>query len=288
MTNNQFFNQPVIEIIKARTSVRGYQRLSIPNEVKAKLVSFMNTQSKGIFHHKTSLRLVDNLDLSEKTGGKIGTYGVIRGATTYIAAITEPGDQNLIDLGYCLEKLILYATSIGLGTCWLGGTFNRGGIIKGLELEQDQILPAITPIGYPEAKKTILDRMMRRAAGSDNRKPWKELFFNRNHEPLGEKEAGKYAIPLEMVRIAPSASNKQPWRIVKDDKGLHLYLKGTLGYNKTLGFNIQQIDMGIAMCHLEMTLVELGIEGSWQYDSLYSHSEKMGDTTYIVSWIEAN
>lgn len=33
--------------------------------------------------------------------------------------------------------------------------------------------------------------------------------------PLEKEEAGNYEAALEMVRIAPSASNKQPWRILK-------------------------------------------------------------------------
>jgi len=60
-----------------------------------------------------------------------------------------------------------------------------------------------------------------------------------------------------MVRIAPSASNKQPWRIVKIEGAWHFFLERTKGYGDGIIFkllklaDIQRLDMGIAMCHFE-------------------------------------
>ncbi len=41
-------------------------------------------------------------------------------------------------------------------------------------------------------------------------------------QPLSREEAREYAEVLEMVRIGPSASKKQPWRNVTDGADLHL------------------------------------------------------------------
>jgi nitroreductase len=68
---------------------------------------------------------------------------------------------------------------------------------------------------------------------------------------------------VEAVRLAPSASNKQPWRILTVDGQLHLYLEKSLGYSKGLGFDIQLVDAGIAMCHVEVAERELGRLGRW-------------------------
>lgn len=85
--------------------------------------------------------------------------------------------------------------------------------------------------------------------------------------------AGEYAEPLEMVRWAPYASNKQPWRIVRIDDAWHFYLQRTQGYGKgTMLFNIlrladlQRVDMGIAMCHFELAAREPGLNGCWVLD----------------------
>jgi hypothetical protein len=121
--------------------------------------------------------------------------------------------------------------------------------------------------------------------------PWSELFFERSFDrPLERQAAGEFALPLKMVRIGPSASNKQPWRIVKIGEAWHFYLRRTPGYPSPV-FNLllnladlQRVDMGIAMCHFDLTAKHLGLEGDWGVNDpgialLNEHTE------YIVSWL---
>ena len=56
-----------------------------------------------------------------------------------------------------------------------------------------------------------------------------------------------------MVRLAPSAVNKQPWRVVADSKGFHFYLQRSKGFNREGRPDMQQVDMGIALCHFMST-----------------------------------
>lgn len=51
--------------------------------------------------------------------------------------------------------------------------------------------------------------------------------------------------PLEMMRKAPSATNKQPWRAVVEDGCVHFFEQKTCGYAKD-GVDIQKADLGIA------------------------------------------
>ena len=53
---------------------------------------------------------------------KLGTYGFIKGAYSFIASSTVREEFALESLGYQMEKIVLKATELGLGTCWLGGT----------------------------------------------------------------------------------------------------------------------------------------------------------------------
>ena len=63
-------------------------------------------------------------------------------------------------------------------------------------------------------------------AGSDGRLAWERLFFDQAFgTPLTREAAGEYATPLEMVRLGPSASNKQPWRIVREGGAWHFYVQ---------------------------------------------------------------
>lgn len=66
----------------------------------------------------------------------------------------------LIALGYSLEKVILYCTSLGLGTVWLGGTFNKGNFAKAVNLKENEILPIVSPVGYEGGKKSLFAKVV--------------------------------------------------------------------------------------------------------------------------------
>ena len=282
INNLQHFDRPVTEIIRKRRSVRTYKPEAISGQVKEKLTAYA-AQIQGPFAVPLRLVLIDNDSLTKDSGGKIGTYGVIRGASSYIAAAVENKDRGMEELGYCLEKLVLYAESLGLGTCWLGGTFKRSQFAELIGLKAEELLPIVTPIGHPAEKKAVVESLMRKVAGSDHRKPWEELFFHEGFDKaLSKNEAGIIADALEMVRLAPSASNKQPWRILKQGNSYHFYLQHAKGYGSAMGFDMQKIDMGIAMCHFEMTLAEAGVRGDWVAETQVPQAK--ADTEYIISW----
>ncbi|SCY43485.1 nitroreductase family protein [Alkaliphilus peptidifermentans] len=284
MNNNQIFDKSIMEIIKERRSVRTYEAKKLPQKVVESLISY-GKEVEGPFDVKVRFELIDDLEAIEKSGNKVGTYGVISGANAYLAAAAEDKEYNLEQVGYTLEKLILYATSLELGTCWLGGTFKRNGFEDIIGLKENEILPVVTPVGYPSSRKRILDSFMRLAAGSNNRKEWSDLFFEKSfNSPLRKEAAGQYYLALEMIRLAPSASNKQPWRILINEDGCHFYLDSTKGYSKALGFNIQRIDMGIAMCHFELTMKEFGEKGRWGF--IQQNDKLASNITYIISWIK--
>lgn len=281
----QYFNTSIAELIKKRHSVRTYKPEVLDKELKTKLREYA-AGIKGPFDSKVRLELVDSAELADKSAGKIGTYGVIKGAKTYIAGITDKSSRSMEQLGYCMQQMMLYAESLGLGSCWLGGTFKRSQFADMVGLKEDELIPAVTPIGYPSEKKAVVESVMRKLAGSDNRKSWNELYFNESLDvALKPEEAGDYLIALEMLRLAPSASNKQPWRVLKQGKEYHLILKHTKGYGNALGFNIQKVDMGIAMCHFEMTAREAELKGHWMVKTQSPLLEHAEDVEYIVSWI---
>jgi hypothetical protein len=92
-----------------------------------------------------------------------------------------------------------------------------------------------------------------------------------------------------MVRIGPSASNRQPWRIIKNGGRWHLYFARTPGYRESTLVrlvtvaDLQRMDMGIAMCHFELTARELGLEGEWVIDDPgIQRQDEL--TEYLVSW----
>ena len=61
----------------------------------------------------------------------------------------EPGSGDLEDYGYCLERAVLAATDLGLGTCWLGGTFNKSSFARKIDIAEGEVMPAVIAMGYP-------------------------------------------------------------------------------------------------------------------------------------------
>ncbi len=274
----------IIETIRMRVSCRTYSNMAVEPDKIAKLTEYLKFNTDAPFGSKIRFKLLsfDNMDMSELKG--LGTYGVIKGAGQFIVGAVVDQPKAMEDYGYGMEKNILTATSLGLGTCWLGGTFNRTGFGKKMNLAEGELLPAVTPVGYSGDKRSIVERVLRFSAGSDKRKPWEELFYEGSIEPpLVKDRAGNDTTPLECVRLCPSASNKQPWRIIKDHDNYHFYIKRTPGYDRAFGpIRIQNIDMGIAMCHFELSSREMGLDGLWK---VKDPQIKNRDMEYLVSWI---
>jgi nitroreductase len=281
--------QSIIEVIQTRYSCRTYQEIPIALPVQQQLADFVGTHAVGPMGTRVRLSLVAATEEDRKALKGLSTYGFIKGATGFILGAIPAGEMNQEDFGYVMEHAILYATSLGLGTCWLGGTFAKSRFAAKLELQRDELLPAVTATGYPAAKRRALESLIRQQANADRRLPWKRLFFDSAFGvPLDRDAAGAFTTVLEMVQIGPSASNKQPWRIVKDGELWHLYLQRTPGYAKRNQAlldiaDMQRIDMGIAMCHFALTAEELGLRGRWvAQEPAIEKPDTL--TEYIASW----
>jgi len=285
-------NEPIAEVIKRRFSCRAYQERSISEEHQRLIGEFLDSNHIGPFGTRSRFALVAAAGSDRLSLKGLGTYGFIKNAPGFIVGAIEEGEKNLEDYGYLLEHAILHATDIGLGTCWLGGSFTKSSFAEKIRAGTTELVPAVTAIGYI-GDGTIVSGLIRKRAGALQRLPWERLFFDRKFgQAIPAAEAGVYAVPLEMVRWAPSASNRQPWRIVRCGNAWHFFLqrirgygKGSLLYNVLRLADLQRVDMGIAMCHFELTARELGINGAWVLDD--PGNEKPQGAEYTVSWIDS-
>lgn len=274
----------VVDIIKQRTSIRTYIPKPIDPKKKEELINLLKSEIDSPFETKIRFELLEMDSKNNVNGKKMGTYGMIKGANTYIIGITNKSNKNIEHYGYIFEKMILLITSLGLGTCWLGGTFNRSNVGDMITLLENEFIPAITPVGNSHKKRRKFESLLRTSIGANNRKSWNQLFFYKDFDnELSIKEAGVYKTPLEMLRLAPSASNKQPWRILKDDAYYHFYLSRNAGYGKILPYDIQCLDIGIAMCHFDLTSKEQGLSGKWILENP-GYKTPNDETLYVISW----
>ena len=285
------FDCPVAEIIAQRYSCRAYDKTPIAPEQAAQLTAFAEAITRGPLGAPLRFDVaVARRDDPQALRG-LGTYGFVKDPAGFIIGAVGPGVKNLEDFGYGMEAVVFHATSLGLGTCWLGGSFKRSRFARRIRASGAESVPAVVATGYAVEGIRTRDRL-RRVAGSDSRLPWEALFFrSRFGSPLPEAGAGPYAAPLAMLRLAPSASNRQPWRLVQDGARYHFYLQrthrhgpGTLA-SRLLGIaDLQRVDMGIAMCHFELTARELGLAGEWVVDNP-DGSTAAEAPEYVVTWV---
>ena len=119
---------------------------------------------------------------------------------------------------------------------------------------------------------------------ADSRVPFPSLFFDGGFDkPLAPEQAGALAQPLELIRWAPSAVNKQPWRAVAAESAVHFYLKHAKGFVSDAVGDMQKIDMGIALCHFALAAEEIGLNIQFSINDPGIVTEP--DTEYIASYL---
>jgi hypothetical protein len=213
---------------------------------------------------------------SAKGRVRLGTYGTTGGASDFLVLAYKEGPLAEEGAAYIFEQAILFCTSLGLATCWLGGSFNRRDFKGCAGLQEGERLRLVSPVGYATGKKRFWDVVINADGHHASRKAFESLFFLFDFtRPLTPSGAGVYRRPLELVRIAPSANNFQPWCAVMDDGAVHFYHKKMLG-----GFDA--LDMGIALCHFGESCRELGIGGRFE---VLSTAPRTKEAVYSVSWL---
>ncbi|SCY17145.1 nitroreductase family protein [Butyrivibrio sp. INlla14] len=241
-----------LELVKSRRSVRTFDG-RMP---KDSVIDELKTFSEGINNpYGIPVRFVF-LDAAEHGLSS----PVLSGEKQYVSAVVSKGKDADVAYGYSFEALLMKAHEMGLGTVWIGGTMPREKFEKASCLVDDEVMPCVSPLGYISKKMSVKETLMRKGVKADSRLDFEELFFSESFEPSLTKvkamEAGLFDA-LESVRLAPSAVNKQPWRVVMDQNAAHFFVKHDKGFT-TPDYDLQRIDVGIALYHFERELIEEG------------------------------
>ncbi|MCL1819526.1 MAG: nitroreductase family protein [Oscillospiraceae bacterium] len=171
---------------------------------------------------------------------------------THVALIIGKEDSPLNRIGYKGEALTLEATAMGLATCWMAGTFKQSEARKIAELEDGEKLFGLISLGKPsEPFKEIPD-------SERGRKPLEKLVQSEKGMSLADIEPWQNSA-LKCARIAPSSVNFQPWRFACT-KGLICMVASGLFSKKA------ELDLGIAMLHIDLGTAVEGVHGSWGRD----------------------
>ena len=263
----------IYELINKRRSVRTFSEKEVTKEELNKIQNYFK-ECTNPFNVNTEFVIFDNLEKNIKVP-------VITNGRYYILGKVKKEANNAVAFGYSFEKLVLFLESIGLSTTWIAGTMDRASFENELNLNSDEIMPSITPIGYEAKKMSMKEVLMRKGIGADKRIDFDKLFFYHSFDnSLNMDESNELYKAFNSVRLAPSAVNRQPWRLVKEGNTVHFFKKGNKGYVNKEGFDLQKVDIGIALCHFDLVLKELGYNTEIFKDET---KKDIDDLEYIVS-----
>ena len=284
--------------IRERRSVRRYQRRRVPPDVVRQVVAV--GQNAHPLHPEIGIRwyvVWEGSVLAERLGGLAGLYGLFTSAPHYIIAVSQERPGYMENLGFCMQQLILAATAQGLGTCWISELFAEDDLLDLVpDLAPDERIVALTPLGYADDSESarMVQQLVRwSTARQGDRKPLRELVSRdiwaipwtsgwRAEDELLEQI-------LELVRLAPSWANVQPWHLVVDTVAHALAVIAAVNHNPCdetsppcdkaspwgsvhEGKPYYRVDGGIAMCHLDLAAQSLGwpsaqaVGSGWQMD----------------------
>ena len=219
------------EAIMVRVSNRKYlDRALTEDEISQlhKIIAAAN-QDSGL-----QMQLV--IDCPQAFSSLRASYGMFSGVRNMIALI---GSEDLPyfreKCGYFGQKVLLGVTMLGLGSCWVCGTYDRSKLP--CQLKPGEKLCGIIVVGPVAAQPGTREKLIRGA-------------LHRSHKSIAELSRGMGGAPdwfqsgMGAVQRAPSAMNRQAYRFS--------YVNGSVAVQQTEHTEYSDIDLGIAKLQFEI------------------------------------
>jgi len=169
-----------MDVVAARKSVRSYNDKEVEEEKITKILEAARLAPSWANKQCWSYVVVEDKAKIEKlASGIVDSW--LKQAKVVIVACGDPkesGSRNgmdyyLVDVAISMEHLVLAATDLGLGTCWIG-TFDEVEVKKILEIPENIKVIALTPVGYP-SNDGVMNKLLTKLIGSKKRKPIEKM-----------------------------------------------------------------------------------------------------------------
>jgi hypothetical protein len=241
MTNLNFF-----ETIFKRKSVRKYNLSSLDDEMLSEIKTFVGSVGPLYENIKTEIRFGTKSEIYNLSSVK---------APHYLVMTSEKTEGYLTNAGFMLQQVDLFLSSRGIGSCYLGMALPTKTTKKSSEYDFVMVLA----FGNPA------EAVHRSSVSEFKRKQLSEITNIANSDKL-----------LEPVRLAPSATNSQPWYFTGGDGIIHAYcfkanLLKAFVYDK-----MNKVDMGIALCHMGISAEQLGKKMEFVQDKVAEENHPKG------------
>jgi nitroreductase len=157
----------LLEIIRKRRSVRSFSGKPIESENLKLILEAARLAPSSCNSQPWHFVVVDKKDLIKKIavaqpkGTPINKF--LKKAAIIIACVEEPKlivhkaagllnrDNHRIDIGIAVEHMVLVATELGIGSCWIGW-FSEEKIKKLLKIPKNKSVSAMLALGFPTGK----------------------------------------------------------------------------------------------------------------------------------------
>jgi len=229
------------EAIDIRTSRRKYLEVDLDSGQVDKLQQLINE-----YNQIGGFRIELVLNNGEAFKGFARSYGMLNGVNHYLGFIAHDDDPDADEkIGYYGELLVLHATALGLGTCWIGGTFSKSK--TPFELADGERLACLITVGKVEVEPSSKEKFIYKLTHRKT-KDLADMFTSDGAAPEW------FLTGMDAVLRAPSAMNKQPVMFSYRDGCVTATVKSTTKY-------LIAFDLGIAKLHFE-----LGVGGgAWKW-----------------------
>lgn len=229
-------NQELYQNIYKRKSIRRYDLTPLPESVLMEVKAFA----------ESAVPLIDDIkyEFTYLSAGDVKNLLPIK-APHYICLYSEAKPNYLMNAGYLLQQIDLYLSHKALGSCWLG----MAKPSKQVALQQNGLdFVIMLAFGAPN------EPVHRERPDDFKRKLTQEMSSVTGHDAL-----------VEAVRLAPSASNSQPWFVSGTPEGLILSRERLNMLRGALYGKMNQIDIGIALLHLDMAVRHHGRQAIYSF-----------------------
>lgn len=206
----------ILEIMKARHSVRQYSGKKIEGGIRKILTELVNECNR-----ESGLNIQLIFDEPKCFDGVMAHYGKFSGVENYIALVGKKGPGLDEKAGYYGEKLVLKAQELGLNTCWVAMTHGKSIA----EIMKDEKLACIIALGYGTTQGV-----------AHKNKPVEQLCNCASGMP------DWFSKGMEAALLAPTAMNQQKFYITLEN--------GTASAKAGKGF-YTKMDLGIVKYHFE-------------------------------------
>ena len=206
-----------------RKSIRKYKSTSLDDETLSLVRNFLEELIPLKEEIETEFMLIGPEDIKSLIP--------LKKAPHYIAAFSENKKGYRVNIGFMLQQMDLFLSSHNIGSCWVGMAQPKKDILEKTNLE-DVIL-----LSLGEAEETL----HRQKPGEFKRKKLDEIS-----DIEGDNEF------LEPARLAPSATNNQPWYFTGNENEIKVYCARPNFIKARVLKKWNPIDMGIALYHLSL------------------------------------